>query len=349
MAASPRVSVIVLNYNGAPWLERCLQSLRSQTIFTQIEVIVADNASPDGSDKLAESLIAGWTNTRVIQHGQNLGFSDGNNRAARAAQGNYFLFLNNDTWLEPDCLEKLLAGTISSGASASCPLILDYDSDSVQSMGAAGFDIFGLPTTRKFPIGRKPAIILMPEGCAYFISQQKFLEVGGFDPTFFMYAEEYDLSWRVWISGGTAALIPDARLHHRGAAQVNPAGGGHVAEFRTSDAKRFYTNRNCLLVLLKNAHGPLLLLLVLFQLGLLCLEMLAALVLIRRWSFVRRAYFSAFADCWRLRGHIKSQRQRIAQFRKHGNSSMLRFLRARLNRWDELKRMKEAGVPRVTP
>jgi GT2 family glycosyltransferase len=348
MAASPRLSVIVLNYNGAAWLERCLQSLAAQTIFPQIEIIVADNASPDGSDKLAASLMAAWVNGRVLQHGKNLGFSDGNNLAAKTAAGEFLLFLNNDTWMDPECLERLLSGVMTAGVSAACPLILEYDSDEIQSMGAAGFDIFGLATERRFPAGSVPAPILMPEGCAYLISREKFFEVGGFDPKFFMYAEEYDLSWRVWLSGGSAALIPAARLHHRGAAQVNPQGGGKVAELRTSDAKRFYANRNSLLSVLKNARGPLLLL-VLLQVMLLAVEMLAALMLVRRWSFIRKAYVEALADCWRMRRHLHAGRRQIANFRKRGDFFMLRFLRLRPNRWDELQRIKALGIPKVSP
>src|SRR5437879_10050409 len=104
----PFVSVIVLNYNGARWIRRCLESLAAQTIFSQIEVIVADNRSEDGSDETAADILADWTNGVFMQHGVNLGFCEGNNRAADAAHGDYLFFLNNDTWLEPECLEKLL-------------------------------------------------------------------------------------------------------------------------------------------------------------------------------------------------------------------------------------------------
>jgi hypothetical protein len=144
-----------------------------------------------------------------------------------------------------------------------------------------------------------------------------------------------------------AVAVPSARLHHRGAAQVNPAGGGAAVEFRTSDTKRFYANRNSLLVLLKNAHH-LLLLLVPLQLGLLVLEALASLALVRRWSFVSRAYWGAVADCWRLRRHILDERRRIRLFRRRGDLWMLRFLRWRLNRWDEIQRLRQFGVPKVT-
>jgi len=341
----PLVSVIVLNYNGARWLERCLNSLRAQTIFDQVEVILADNVSSDGSERLGKQFVEGWPRGVFIQHSANLGYCEGNNRAAEAAHGQYLLFLNNDTWLEPPCLEQLLAEVQRTGAGAAAPLILNYDDDSFQSLGAFGFDLFGLASTRAYATQTRE--VLMPEGCAYLIQRELFQALGRFDPEFFMFADEFDLSWRVWLSGHQAVAVPSAKLHHRGAAQVNPAGGGAAVEFRTSDTKRFYANRNSLLVLLKNAHN-LLWLLVPLQLGLLVLEALAGLALVRRWSFVRRAYWGALVDCWRLRGHILNERRRIRQFRRRGDLWMIRFLRCRLNRWDEIQRLRRFGVPKVT-
>jgi hypothetical protein len=340
------VSIIVLNYNGARWLERCLESLRAQTIFEQTEVILADNLSSDGSDQLGKRIVEAWPRGAFVQHGQNLGYCEGNNRAAEIARGQYLLFLNNDTWLEPRCLEQLFAEVQRTGASAAAPLALNYEDASFQSLGAFGFDLFGLTSTRASSANTRE--VLMPEGCAYLIQRKLFQELGRFDAEFFMFADEYDLSWRVWISGHRAVAVPSAKLHHRGAAQVNPAGGGATVEFRTSDTKRFYTNRNCLLVLLKNAR-LLLLLLVPLQLGLLFIEGVAALALVRRWSFVRRAYWDAVADCWRLRRHILAERRHIRQFRRRGDLWMLRFLRWRLNRWDEIQRVRQFGVPKVTP
>ena len=348
MSSSPAnllVSVIVLNYNGARWLKRCLESLRAQTIFDQIEVIVADNVSSDGSERLGKQIIESWPRGTFIQHNQNLGYCEGNNRAAEAAHGRYLLFLNNDAWLEPNCLEQLLAETQRTGAGAATPLVLNYEDDSFQSLGAFGFDLFGLASTRAHAAQTRP--VLMPEGCAYLIERELFQDLGRFDPEFFMFVDEYDLSWRVWISGHRAVAVPSARLHHRGAAQVNPAGGGATVEFRTSDTKRFYTNRNSLLLLLKNGQH-LLLLLVPLQLGLLALEALVSLALVRRWSFVKRAYWDALVDCWRLRKHVLAERRRIRQFRRRGDLCMLRFLRWRLNRWDEVRRVRQFGVPKVT-
>jgi GT2 family glycosyltransferase len=340
----PQISIVVLNYNGARWLERCLNSLAAQTIFDRLEVLVADNASPDKSDVIASRIMHDWSRGRVLQHGVNLGFCEGNNRAAKQAHGQYLFFLNNDAWLEPDCLRLLLAEVVAKGAVAATPLVMNYDDESFQSLGAQGFDLFGIATARYRH--QDTRAVFMPEGCSYLIRRDVFERLGGFDPEFFMFADEADLSWRLWIAGYSALAVPLARLHHRGAANVNPAGGEAVTEFRTSDTKRFYANRNGLLLLLKNAHF-FLLVLVVFQICLLIAEAIAGFVLVRRWSFIRRAYLDAITACWRLRHHVAAERKRIAAFRRRGDFWMLRFLRARPNRWDELIRMRRFGLPRV--
>ena len=161
-----------------------------------------------------------------------------------------------------------------------------------------------------------------------------------------MYADEHDLCWRVWLAGGKVVLVPSARMHHRGAVAVNPKGCQRTVEIRTSDTKRFYANRNSLLVLLKNSQHVLLLL-VLPQALLLGLEALALAALTRRWSHFRRAWIEALWDCWRLRGHILAERRRLRKVRQHGDFWLLRFLRGRFNRSTELRRCWRLGLPKV--
>lgn len=341
---TPDISVIVLNYNGARWLDRCLASLRHQALGPRMEVIVADNLSTDGSDLQAQRLIEEWDTARFIQHGANLGYCEGNNRAAQAARGRFLFFLNNDTWLEPDCLEVLLREVLRHQATAATPLILNYDDNSFQSLGAMGFDVCGLTSTRaRFSQTRD---VWMPEGCSYLIDRELFEKLGGFDPQIFMYSDEVDLSWRVWLAGGRAIGVPASRLHHRGAANVNPKGSGTVVELRTSDSKRYYSNRNGLVVVAKNAQSLLLLMLPL-QVMLLLAEAAVGLLLVRRWSFVRRTCLEAIRDAWRLRGHIRDARRKNRLLRRRGDWWMLRFLRLRLNRWDDLLRVRQYGVPKV--
>ena len=140
----PLLSVIILNFNGALWLERCLQSLRGQALAEEIEVLVADSASADGSAELAAGLMRSWPGTHLLRLGTNLGYSGGNNLAAAQARGQYLLFLNHDTWLEPGCLDRLVTEAQAAGAAVATPLVLDYDNGAVQSTGAGGFDLFGL-------------------------------------------------------------------------------------------------------------------------------------------------------------------------------------------------------------
>lgn len=342
---TPLISVVILNYNGKRWLDRCLSSLKEQTIFDQIEVIIADNQSTDGSDKLSEELLAGWSNGKFLQNGFNYGFCEGNNRGAKLATGKYLFFLNNDTWLEKDCLEVLIRETRKWGAAAATPMMLNYEDDSIQSSGGQGFDVFGLMSLAP-PLYQTQEIFVVG-GCSYLIERELFHALGEFDPVLFMYADEYDLSWRVWLTGHRAIVVTEAHLHHRGAANVNPSGGEKVLEVRTSDSKRYYTNRNCLLVLLKSCQH-LLLLTIPLQLFLLLAESVAWWAMTKSWKSVKRVYWDAVRDLWGMRAHIRAERQRLKKLRKRSDWQMLRFFKLRLNRWDEFVRFKQYGLPKVT-
>jgi hypothetical protein len=341
---NPRVSIVVLNYNGVEWLPKCFTSLKAQSIVADMEVIMVDNCSTDASVPTARSLLADFPMACIIRNPSNLGFCEGNNVGARAAQGKYLLFLNNDTWLEPDCMKLLLDGTEQAGAVASTPYVLNYPDNSFQDFGFFGFDVFGLPSSSG-PVTATREIFI-PGGCSYLIRTDVFMQVGQFDAEFFIYSDDSDLSWRVWIAGYKVAGIYPAKVHHRGAAGVNPQGGIQVVEFRTNDRKRFLTNRNSLLTLLVNGQH-LILLAVIPQTCLLLLETLVGSVLLKRWSFVRASFWNALLDCWRLRGHIAARRRQVAGFRKRSDFWMLRFFRLRLNRWWEIKRLFRFGLPRV--
>ena len=340
----PLVSIVVLNCNGAMWLPKCFESLKSQTIIGQIETIMVDNNSSDDSVAVARKWFTDFPNACIVRNSENLGFCEGNNSGARVAKGRWLLFLNNDTWLETDCMEELIAGTERLGAAASTPLVLNYPDNSYQDFGFYGFDFFGLPSPSAIATGTRE--IFIAGGCSYLIRTDVFNQLGMFDAEYFIYSDDADLSWRVWLAGYKVAGIFEAKLHHRGAAGVNPSGGITTVEFRTNDRKRFLTNRNCLLTLLKNGQH-ILLLPIIPLVALLFVESLVGSLLLRRLSFARASFWSVLHDCWRLRGHILRQRKMVAAFRKHSDFWMLRFFKLRLNRWDEVKRTLKFGPPRV--
>lgn len=337
------VSVIIVNYNAEIWLRRCFESLKAQTIFSRTQLIVTDNLSSDGSDRTAQELLVGWPGSLFIQNGENLGFGRAVNRAARHAAGKYLFLLNADVWLERDCLEQLVTAAENKGAAAAGVLVLNYDDDSFQSNGASGFDICGFCVRPREQTN--PEELLAANGFN-FIRKDVFFEIGEEDSCFFLYNEEVDLSWRVWIAGKRIAYAPAARIHHRGAVSANPKGGTRLVELRTSDTKRFYSNRNHLLCWLKNSQH-ILLLLVFPAISFLALEGLAGAIWARRWSYFQRTCWAAVADCWRLRVQILAGRRQIRAFRQRGDFWMLRFFTFRLGRWDEFKNMLKLGLPKI--
>lgn len=337
------VSVVIVNYNCKAWVPRCLESIRKQTIYDRIEVIFTDNISRDGSDLQAQELMKDWPHGVFVQTGANLGFGGGANRGAVPARGKFLFFLNPDVWLETDCLEQLVKATESGGHGVAGPVVFNYDDDEVQSKGVSGFDIFGLQVG---PYASENLDRLFCPPAFYFIRRELFNKVGGWDDHYFMYDEEMDLAWRVWISGATMGAAPYAKMHHRGAAVDNPKGGDRMVELRSSDTKRFCTLRNHLLTLLKSTQH-LLLLLVLTSIALTLLEGLAGAIWLRRWSFFSNTSWRALVSCWQMRGHWMAERRRINGFRKRGDFWIIRFLSWRMNRWHEIRQIMKFGMPKM--
>jgi GT2 family glycosyltransferase len=331
---NPLVSVIAVNYNGKDWLARFFSSLRGQTIFERIEVILVDNSSTDGSAEICRKELETWSNGTFLATGGNFGFGGGNNRGAAIARGKYFLFVNPDVWLEPNCLAEMVAGMDKAGTGMGCALLLDYDSNNVQARGAAGFDIFGCMTNfREDEVVREPFAV----ATFFFVERDTFQKIGGFDEEFFLYNEEMDLSWRAWIAGNAVTMIDSARIHHQGVSS-----GDRSVENRTNEKKRFYANRNQILTLLKNSHGPLLVL-VFTQTAMMAAEAIVGALLARSFSFVRWSLLKPIGDCWRLRGYLASERRKIRSYRRRGDFWMIRrFFTFRFGRWPDVKRLLQA-------
>ena len=337
------VSVIIVCYNSCKWLPNCLASLEKQTYFVKSEVILVDNASKDGTEQFARELTANWSNARVIQTGDNVGFGAANNRGGEVSQGKYLYLLNPDTWLEADCLEQFFLAAERTGAGCVSGLMLEYEDNTVQARGCIGFDFCGN--------GVEPRKNQIPERLFYvhgffFIRKDLYFKLGCLDEKFFMYGEEPDLSWRVWIAGEKIVPALAARVHHRGSASVNPAGGGKIIENRTSTNTRFLANRNRLLVIVKNCQH-LLLLMLLPNAGLIVLEGLFVLLMTRNAAVAKRVSLDVFADCWRLRQHVLKERKRINSFRRWGDFWMLRFFRLGFGRSHEIRAIFKRGFPKI--
>jgi len=334
--APPLISVVAVNYNSLKWFDRFFSSLEQQTVFNRMEVVVVDNTSNDGSAEFSRSKLASWPNGVFVPTGGNYGFGGGCNRGAKAARGKYLLFLNPDVWFEKNCFEELVSRAEAGKIRIGFPLILDYDTDAVQTKGSVGFDLFGNVIPEN--LDNNP-VQLFSVGAFFFIEHAFFDELGGFDEEFFLYSEEMDLSWRAWIAGEPVWWMSTARLHHQAA-----SAGDRFVENRTNEMRRFYSNRNQMLTILKNARGPLLALLF-TQIAFITAEAVVGMVISRRLSFVRWALFKPLADCWRLRSHIIEQRKRNRALRRHGDLWFLRrFFRFKFGRMSDLKSLFRSRI-----
>ncbi len=246
-----KVSIIVLNYNGIQFLRKCLPSIQKQT-YKNIETIVTDNNSTDGSQKYVKSL--GWV--KILENKQNYGYTTANNLAALKTSGKLLLFLNNDTELFPDAIESMIKCYKPKTVVAPAQIITgNKKRDKVGSAGP-GMDIFGysyvntdLPKTKMFYV----------DGAAILIGKKDFLKIGKFDDELFIFHEDVDLSWRAQIFGYKLIRCWESKLFHYSGGNVT--GGSRVSAGKyTASYNRLYLNqKNVIRNLIKNYSLPFLL------------------------------------------------------------------------------------------
>ncbi len=246
----PRVSVIIVTWNGRPLLERFLPSVLA-TEYPNFEVVVADNASEDGT---AAWLAASHPEVVVVQHPENWLFARGNNAAVPSASGDVLCFLNNDVEVPPGWLRPLVDTLDDPDVVAVQPKLLQYgDRQRFEYAGASGgfLDAYGYPFTRgrlfdtlepdhgQYDDARD---VFWATGAALVVRREAFEAAGGFDESFGMHMEEIDLCWRLQRAGGRIRVEPASEVYHLGGASL-PQG---------NPRKAFYNFRNGLVMLAKN-------------------------------------------------------------------------------------------------
>jgi GT2 family glycosyltransferase len=230
----PLVSVIIPNWNGIDYLPTCLNALRAQT-HSRVEVIIADNASTDGSLAL---ICDEYPEVKLVALGTNRGFTGACNAGIDAAQGEIIALLNNDTEAAPTWLEAVVGAFArypEAGIVASKMLLFDRR----DTLHAAGDFVRknGLPGNR--------GVWEKDDGASAY--RRVMLDsIGLLDDDFFFSCEDVDLAWRAQLSGWRAVYVPDAVVYHHLAA----TGGGVTASY--------YDGRNTLWLIAKNMPGALL-------------------------------------------------------------------------------------------
>lgn len=236
------VSVVIVNWNGLKHLEPCLASLRRCP--ERVEIIVVDNNSTDGSPEYLRR----QADVRLIPQERNIGYAEANNVGIAAAGGSFVLLLNNDTRVAPDFLRPLLElfANDSRVGAIQCKIVTFDNPPRVDALGSyltwTGF----LYHYRYGGIDEKagePFEIFCAKGAAMVIRREVLVAAGAFDPDFFAYLEDSDLSWRIWLAGWTIRCVPQSVVMHKGAATASRLAKEFVL---------FHSNKNRLAMLIKN-------------------------------------------------------------------------------------------------
>ena len=232
-----KLSVIIVNYNVAYFLEQCLQSVQRAIACmdahygtNSTEVYVVDNRSVDGSNEMVESRFP-WV--KLIKNTDNVGFSKANNQAMRMASGEYMLLLNPDTVVEDDTLLKVVqfmdehpdAGGLGVKMVDGKGKFLPESKRGLPTPWVAFYKIFGLSSLfpRSKTFGRYHLGYLSNDEVheveilagAFMLMRKSALDkVGLLDEDFFMYGEDIDLSWRIVKGGYKNYYFPLTRIIH---------------------------------------------------------------------------------------------------------------------------------------
>ncbi|MGB1218116.1 MAG: glycosyltransferase family 2 protein, partial [Saprospiraceae bacterium] len=247
----PKVAVVILNYNGRDYLRDFLPSVEKSS-YPNLDIIVADNASDDGSIVLLENE---FPKVQLIKMDENHGFAEGYNQALKSVHADYFVLLNSDVettenWIDP--IIELMERDKTVGACQ--PKILSFhEKGKFEYAGASG----GYMDKWAYPFSRGRIFDSLEEdkgqydtseevfwatGAAMFVRAELFKNLGGFDGDFFAHWEEIDFCWRLKRAGYKVMVKPKSVVYH--------VGGGTLDY--DNPRKVFLNFRNSLISILKN-------------------------------------------------------------------------------------------------
>lgn len=325
-----KFSVIIVNYNSAGRLKRCLEHLNQQT-YRDFETIVFDNASDDNS---VEQALVVAADAKIIRSSSNIGFAAANNRAAEIAAGEWIAFLNPDAYADPTWLEELSNGIHrysfadafgSAQLNAEDPSVIDGAGDVFHVLGVPYRGAFGKPATSLPEDGE----CFAPCAAAAAYRSETFRKLGGFDERFFCYGEDVDLGFRLRLAGGRAVQLRNARVLHEGSGVTG----------RYSDFTVYHGHRNRIWTTFKNMPG-------LIYWPLFPVRLLADFCLCVRAisTGVGRAYLRAFRDGYLGLDRLLADRRRLQE----GRTASLASIAAALT-WSPLKALRREAALRMIP
>jgi len=252
----PVLSAVIVNWNGAALLARCIESLRRHANDLCCEIIVVDNGSTDDSLAACEGLAS----VIVLRNGRNLGFGAACNVGVRAARGASVLFLNPDCEVLPGSIERCLA-ELDNASVGACGIAL------TDAKGSVARSCYHFPTPVNFVHRIFGLHVLSPRfgdgamttwdhlhdadvdhviGAFYVMRRDLFVRLGGFDERFFVYLEDLDLSRRIRQHGLRIRFLAAPASFH--------LGGGLSQSIKAR--RLFYATRSRILYAYKHFSRP---------------------------------------------------------------------------------------------
>jgi GT2 family glycosyltransferase len=249
MSDSPRASVIIPHWNGRHHLDDCLNALRRQT-FANHEVILVDNGSTDGSQAAVRER---FPEVRLIELGENRGFTGACNAGFAASRGDLVCLLNNDTEAAPGWLAAIVdTFDRQPGVGIVASKILLFDRRDHFHAAGDYYRVDGIPGNRgvwQQDTGQYDREEPIFGACAAAVGYRRRMidTIGFLDDTFFFSCEDVDLAWRAQLTGWDVVYSPAAVVYHK----LKASGGSGVVG-------SYHDGRNFLYVIWKNYPAGLL-------------------------------------------------------------------------------------------
>ncbi len=235
-----KVSVIVVNHNGEQYIDRLFRSLKGQT-FKDFEIIFIDNAPTDDALKLVQAYEKALP-LKIVKNKRNVGFCLANNKAIPLCEGEYIVFLNNDTYVDRHWLEMLIRKAESSSETGAIVGSIRYPYTDELQGGPTQYDSYGAalgPAEGRFFYGMAASLL---------VEKNLLNKIGAFDAKLFMYQEDVDLCWRIRLNGYDIGYEPRSICYHLKQAKGTLKSNVQMAVWKFYQAH----SRNRIRVLVKN-------------------------------------------------------------------------------------------------
>ncbi len=245
------LSIIIVNYNTKQILKNCLESIYKHLNDVDFEIIIVDNNSQDESVQMVRKE---FRKVRIIANNKNIGFGSANNQGIKIAKGNYLLFLNNDTYVFDNSIQKMIRYLVeNSRYGVVGPQLLNKDR-SIQLSASQIFPSLYTEFLRNFLIDRiilnrlfedrdyfgrcqlslnqhkKSRDVSFVSGACFLVRRKVIERTKGFDKRFFFYQEEIDWMKRIQEVDFAIYFLSDAKIVHL---------GGIATEKSMKNTKRF--------------------------------------------------------------------------------------------------------------